>query len=341
MKNSKVFLRILNNTNSINNKVIYNNFILKSINNFKVNNINNNDKSFSIKSLSSQSIISNNYTNIKYNKSFFSTQINENKDLKKDTEVKKDTEEVKPEETKQEQNVEGKKEEIKQEEIKKEETKQEETKQEETKQEETKQEENKQEENNNNNNNNKEEKPKTLKEKIISKTKWTLIIGSIVGSIGFLFYESYLRNTLPYRMTMNYLDKDDVVLKNFGGHITGIKWYKCFTNPIFGWVQNEEGGMASWTYLRIPITRYVAPPLPKSKEGEPEIIPISLPEDAIFKGHDRGAQVGIVYVKMVKRSPNFYDWVFEDLQVHCDNNQIIKVVDSEKNKIIIDYKRRK
>ncbi|KAK5582350.1 hypothetical protein RB653_003933 [Dictyostelium firmibasis] len=176
------------------------------------------------------------------------------------------------------------------------------------------------------------EKPKTLKEKIISKLKWGTIIGSITGSIFFLFYESYLRNTLPYKMTMKLVDSDIDVLRAFGGHITGIKWYKCFVNPIFGWVQNEEGGYKSWTVLRIPITRFIAPPPPAPKDGQPPVAPIVLPEDDLFKGYDGGAQEAVIYARLDKNSANFYDWRFEDLQIHCDNNQVIKIVDSEKNK---------
>ncbi|KAM9963659.1 hypothetical protein ACTFIW_006897 [Dictyostelium discoideum] len=178
-----------------------------------------------------------------------------------------------------------------------------------------------------------EEKPKTLKEKIISKLKWGTIIGSITGSIFFLFYESYLRGTLPYRMTMKLVDNDVDVLRAFGGHITGIKWYKCFLNPIFGWVQNEEGGYNSWTVLRIPITRFIAPPPPAPKDGQPPIEPIVLPEDELFKGYDGGVQEGIIYARLDKNSANFFDWRFEDLQIHCDNQQVIKIVDSEKNKV--------
>ncbi|KAM9987538.1 hypothetical protein ACTFIZ_005264 [Dictyostelium cf. discoideum] len=178
-----------------------------------------------------------------------------------------------------------------------------------------------------------QEKPKTLKEKIISKLKWGTIIGSITGSIFFLFYESYLRGTLPYRMTMKLVDNDVDVLRAFGGHITGIKWYKCFLNPIFGWVQNEEGGYNSWTVLRIPITRFIAPPPPAPKDGQPPIEPIVLPEDELFKGYDGGVQEGIIYARLDKNSANFFDWRFEDLQIHCDNQQVIKIVDSEKNKV--------
>ncbi|KAF2075599.1 hypothetical protein CYY_003104 [Polysphondylium violaceum] len=167
-----------------------------------------------------------------------------------------------------------------------------------------------------------EEKPKTLKEKIISKLKWGSILGSIFGTLGFLFYESHLRHTLPYRKTMARLEQEDELLKKFGGKVTSIKWYKCFVNPIWGHVENEEGGMSSVAKLTIPICRTPPPPPPKEGEKQAEL----LPEEKALLGFDGGAQEGIVTVEMRKASPYFYDWYFHSLTVMIDNKEKMTIV---------------
>ncbi|KYQ88200.1 hypothetical protein DLAC_10886 [Tieghemostelium lacteum] len=190
--------------------------------------------------------------------------------------------------------------------------------------------------NNNKNNNNNQEKEKTFKEKLISRLKWGSILTVVVGSIGFLFYESHLRTTLPYRRTMDYVLNHREIRKKFGGTVQANKWYKCFERPIKGYVTNKEGGMASYATLSIPIMR----PTQKDqerKEKEKKAITSAnkeeeednlLPEDKEVEGFDGGAQWGYIDVIMTKKTANFFDWQFETLTVHTDDGTEFKLLDN-------------
>ncbi|EFA86360.1 hypothetical protein PPL_00152 [Heterostelium album PN500] len=190
------------------------------------------------------------------------------------------------------------------------------------------------EQDNNNNNENKEgdeqqqqeqqgekRKERTFKEKLISKLKWGSFFTVLGGTITFLFYESHLRSSLPYRMAMRAVNASDETLKLFGGKIQPLSWTQCFERPIKGYVTIKEGGTDCEAYLAIPIDRYVPQPL---KEGE---VLVELPEEEALKGFDGGAQQGYIYATFIKRSSWFFDWKIHTLVVDTDNDHSITVID--------------
>eukprot|EP01132_Coremiostelium_polycephalum_P010224 gene10224-12538_t len=114
---------------------------------------------------------------------------------------------------------------------------------------------------------------------------------------------------------MRRLEQDIEVLRKFGGHITGEKWYKCFVNPIIGYVSHKEGNTDCHASLKIPIIRFTPPPL---KEGQ---LPVVLPEDDMLIGYDGGAHFAYVHAELSKNSSKFYDWKFDTLTVTFDDGQ--------------------
>eukprot|EP01133_Synstelium_polycarpum_P015078 gene15078-17850_t len=166
-------------------------------------------------------------------------------------------------------------------------------------------------------------KEKTFKEKLISKLKWGSFFTVFGGTITFLFYESHLRSSLPYRLVMDAVQNDVDCLRKFGGHIASNKWYMCFERPITGYITTKEGNVDCFATFSIPIIRYIAPPL---KEGEEAV---TLPEDEMTRGYDGGAHQGYVYATLNKRSSWFYDWQIQTLSMVADDGTTIEIVNRE------------
>ncbi|GAM16905.1 hypothetical protein SAMD00019534_000800 [Acytostelium subglobosum LB1] len=166
-------------------------------------------------------------------------------------------------------------------------------------------------------------KEKTFKEKVIHRLKWGTFTSVIVGTIGFLFYESYLRSSMPYRIVMNKVKGDLESMQCFGGVVAPLKWYECFTDPIIGTISLEEGGTECSASFTIPIRRFVPPP---PKEGE---VVVQAPEDIEMKSNDGGAQDGHIEAILRKKTSWFFDWEIYKLHVNVDTGKTITIVDKE------------
>ncbi|EGG15286.1 hypothetical protein DFA_10120 [Cavenderia fasciculata] len=159
--------------------------------------------------------------------------------------------------------------------------------------------------------------PEEKKKKFRSNLKWGTVMSLLGATLGFLFYESHMRHTLPYRIVMRRVNADREALQLFGGTISELAWYQCFTKPIWGWTWIYEGATTCEAQLNIPIKRYI-PPAPKPDETPKT----PLPEEEESRLNDGGAQEGYVRATLVKNSPWFYDWKIQSLSIESDNGNV-------------------